>query len=696
MTTKQFFQDEAIITITDKKKRRRQLQSQRRQVVGNDVVSTVPFVFLLLLLSGSHLPKNDAFPLVPIQQNDYSIKPSTIKSTEKSLGLTNDLFRRRKRQLQFHGEDSFVLSLSSRSLDGRSEKSEKAEIIDKGKSGSKESTPSGMDQPEESSPATVAEAKVLRAKAEELRAEARVMELELKQRASKRQREKDAITDELIATLFLPLQYQDPQLTANPASAESGTEASEATTTTAAATMTIPDARVVADRLRQGKYTRQQIISVVDRLYQQHHKVNEQGGAVDFMNTTESQGMEKEEEQHQKQQEPEKGVGVLPSSKGRYSNYFQVLVLAAGLLDESIVANAKTPFEDATKTTKSTATTQTESTSPEPTSSAQSVPSLKTSLSSFNISSSPLASPISFVMSGHIGKAIQSRIGELRQMKQVELNRRIAAETNRIASMSASSSSSSGWSPEYSTSTSNGTSISIAEFSGQTPSFIPMWIPSAYIPYILSLDKSSGSPPLESTTTTATTTNVTAPLVPFTIIRNSSLESKELEILKNKVLLGSRFYMTSFEFAPGAALFRGNMRMSLGNVPTVVPSLENGQNKTAQRQINNNTAMVFADIQERLESAGLGDKVQLFVLPDPEGMIAESSRRSSSVTTPMRRPHIEAAAKPEEAPVILALPKKLTPDESKLKKGWIRKIGKVRTNSKEKLLYLKNYRKICH
>jgi hypothetical protein len=277
-----------------------------------------------------------------------------------------------------------------------------------------------------------------------------------------------------------------------------------------------------------------------------------------------------------------------------------------------------------------------------------------------------------FVTSGQIGKAIQSRISELRQLKQAELNRRIAAETNRIATMSSSSS---GWSPQYSGSANNGTSAS-----GNTPSFIPLWIPSAYIPYILSLNKSRRTPSSPSASKGATT-NATTPVIPFAVIRNSTLEATELEILKNKVLIGSRFYMTSFEFAPGAALFRGNMRTSLGNVPTVVPPLETSKNNNRTKN-NNNTAMVFDDIRDRLETAGLADKVQLFVLPDPEAaLLAESSSRMSPMAMGMRRPSIDAAAPPseEEKPVILALPKKLTPDESKLKKGWIRKIGKVRT-----------------
>ena len=265
-----------------------------------------------------------------------------------------------------------------------------------------------------------------------------------------------------------------------------------------------------------------------------------------------------------------------------------------------------------------------------------------------------------------MSKAIQSRVSQLRETIQADVNRKIAEKivSNQVVNVSSSM----GWSHQYFIGgKNNGTSTK--EFSGETPSFIPLWIPSAYIPYIVSLNKKFQRSSDASTNATIT---------PFEIVRNSTLESAELEILKNKVLLGSRFYMTSYEFAPGAALFRGNMRTSLGSVPTVAHSMQDGKNQTTKAIYNNNTAMVFADIQERLIENGLGDKVQLFVLPDPEAILrAEEERPSNRKPTASRRPHGEASTDPEQKPVILALPKALTPDESKLKKGWIRKIGKV-------------------
>jgi hypothetical protein len=153
---------------------------------------------------------------------------------------------------------------------------------------------------------------------------------------------------------------------------------------------------------------------------------------------------------------------------------------------------------------------------------------------------------------------------------------------------------------------------------------------------------------------------------------------------------------------------RGNIRTSLGRVPSSVvlgtnddgAARDNNKGKNMvhnyifrllgkyrnkikintnkdgiHHQHDNNTAMVFADIQERLDKVGLGEKIQLFLLPDPEGISASGPSRTttmgatynadSSTETPVG-----------SRPVILALPKALSPDESKLKRSWIHNFGR--------------------
>ena len=278
---------------------------------------------------------------------------------------------------------------------------------------------------------------------------------------------------------------------------------------------------------------------------------------------------------------------------------------------------------------------------------------------------------------------------QLRQSKKGKYKRNIEEARNKVVSVSSS------LGPPYKFimgEKTNATAVAAAtttnELSGETPSFIPLWIPASYIPYIVSLNKKAKGLIPKNTTGVS---NATKAVVPFAIVHNSTLDRSELETLKNEVLLGSRFYVTSFEFAPGAALFRGNIRTSLGSLPALTASFEKSSNRTST--VDNNTAMVFADIQDRLKTAGLEDKVQLFVLPDPEAIrridAAASQYRAS------RRPHIEASVDPHQEPVVLALPKNLTPDESKLEKGWIRKIGKVRMIRDEFIVIFKNDEEIC-
>ena len=105
-------------------------------------------------------------------------------------------------------------------------------------------------------------------------------------------------------------------------------------------------------------------------------------------------------------------------------------------------------------------------------------------------------------------------------------------------------------------------------------------------------------------------------------------------------------------------------------------TIKSNTNKDGNHQHdNNNTAMVFADIQERLDKVGLGEKVQLFLLPDPEEISESGPRRT---TTMGARYNADPSTETPIGlkPVILALPKALSPDESKLKKSWIHNFGK--------------------
>jgi hypothetical protein len=108
------------------------------------------------------------------------------------------------------------------------------------------------------------------------------------------------------------------------------------------------------------------------------------------------------------------------------------------------------------------------------------------------------------------------------------------------------------------------------------------------------------------------------------------LDAKDIRTIKNNVLTKSNFFCTSSDSSPGAAIFRGNVRP-----PVVDPPLAKG----AQNQ----TAVIFADIEQRLKTEGLSDRIQLFFLQDPEWMPGQTSLPK---------------------PVILALPKSVVPENA--------------------------------
>ena len=170
------------------------------------------------------------------------------------------------------------------------------------------------------------------------------------------------------------------------------------------------------------------------------------------------------------------------------------------------------------------------------------------------------------------------------------------------------------------------TSSSSSSSSGQeSVSLLPLWVPSSFLPLILSSPVSN------------------------------SLDKKLADEVKDKVMTGSQFYVTSSDSVPGAAVFRGNIRTSKGAVYD--DGNKNGNNVDYN---NNSTAVVFQSIYDRLSFHGLDKHVQLFLLPDPEWNPRKDER--------------EPAAKP----VILALPKTITPDESKTQLGKISSATQVR------------------
>jgi Zn-dependent protease len=203
--------------------------------------------------------------------------------------------------------------------------------------------------------------------------------------------------------------------------------------------------------------------------------------------------------------------------------------------------------------------------------------------------SSSASSAINMRWSGQVASTLKSILGERKRKDAIERQKRFEADIQAAVSSNASV-------EEYvrrslGLPTVVATNMTTAKNESAAP-WLPLWIPSAMIP-LLAQSK-------------------------------EMLNVDDVKDIKDKVLTGSSFYCTSSVFTPSATLFRGNLRL-----PT----------NPAQA---NSSAIAFADIQNRMQTHGFHDRIQLFLLQDPEW-----------------NPTNAKESKPK--PVLLAVPSNITP-----------------------------------
>ena len=139
-------------------------------------------------------------------------------------------------------------------------------------------------------------------------------------------------------------------------------------------------------------------------------------------------------------------------------------------------------------------------------------------------------------------------------------------------------------------------------------SMIPIWVPSALLPYMAAT--------------------------------RAMVQSDDVKAIKDRVLAKSKFFCTSSESIPAAALFRGNIRMD------------------ATMDAKNATAVIFEDILRRMDAEGLSKRVQLFFLPDPEWRPGKDEREL------------------QPRPVLLALSRLIEPDDGMMQQGLFKTLLK--------------------
>jgi hypothetical protein len=361
------------------------------------------------------------------------------------------------------------------------------------------------------------EAALLQARAKEIMAEARAMEVELLTSRTKLKQAKTSENDDLIDSLF-------------PSSTSSLTPAAIAI--------------AIAERLRSERWSPELVYVVVDRIFERQ---------MIAVGKTVSSNIEF----------PIGGranvITVNQTEYERLGDALDALMEAAAVLDNEAVASSSRSTDKA----------------------------------------------VARRWDGRVESGIRARLNEL-ELTQLQLvDRNFASEINRVANSNQSveefvrralnmSIKSDDALEDTATAAVNASQVL------NTIPLAPMWVPSSFLPFIIS---SSGK---------------------------STLGPEQVEQIKDNVLQGSRFFVTSSDSIPGAAIFRGNIRTLTGAVAT--------DNST------NHTAIVFGEIQGRLEREGLADLVQLFFMPDPEWR--------------QKRNEVQSGPKP----VLLALSKAVSPD----------------------------------
>jgi hypothetical protein len=109
---------------------------------------------------------------------------------------------------------------------------------------------------------------------------------------------------------------------------------------------------------------------------------------------------------------------------------------------------------------------------------------------------------------------------------------------------------------------------------------------------------------------------VPSSILPFLIVYRTELDSNDLKKIKTQVLSGSQFHVDNWDFTRIAAIYRGSFVSSRRGSMYKTNSVGNSKEEMTKRRILMETS--FQDIQKRLGEAGLADRIQLFLMEDPE------------------------------------------------------------------------------
>lgn len=121
---------------------------------------------------------------------------------------------------------------------------------------------------------------------------------------------------------------------------------------------------------------------------------------------------------------------------------------------------------------------------------------------------------------------------------------------------------------------------------------------------------------------------VPSSILPFLIVCRKALDPDDLKKIRSEVLGDSHFRVENWDYTKWAAVYRGsfvkNRQTSIFSTKSILDTNRTVQSGTNLENDEIDSAKVFSQIQLRLEQAGLADKIQLFLMEDPEWRPGES------------------------------------------------------------------------
>jgi hypothetical protein len=115
---------------------------------------------------------------------------------------------------------------------------------------------------------------------------------------------------------------------------------------------------------------------------------------------------------------------------------------------------------------------------------------------------------------------------------------------------------------------------------------------------------------------------VPSSILPFLIVCRKDLDPVDLKRLRSEVLSGSQFRVENSDFTKMAAVYRGSFieqrRAALYGTASIPSTKATSAGETNDTNEESQSEVVFQDIQDRLKVSGLADRIQVFLMEDPE------------------------------------------------------------------------------